>query len=81
MGITYNIFLRANQTNLDNTQTLCIKVLLSRKKKIFSLPIKIKPADWSQAQNKVKTTDKWHIQKNMQISEFDKRAKNKTLIF
>jgi len=76
MGITYSIFLRTDQINLDGTQTLCIRVIQNRKKKIFSLPLKIKPTDWSSTQQKVKTTDKRHIQKNMQIKEFDKRATN-----
>jgi len=74
MNLQAYIYLRADQVNKNGTQTLCMRVIQNRKKKVFSLPIKILPTDWNDKNKEVKNSDCNFKSKNKIIKTFDKRA-------
>ena len=76
MNATFKIFLRADQTNMDGTSTVCLRLTIKRKLKTFSLKIKVLPKDWNFSRNLVKKSDIDYFRKNKYITKYENKAKN-----
>ena len=74
MQTTFKIFVRSDQTNLDGTKTVCLRVVQNRKQKLFSLRIFVKDKDWNFKKCRVKKTDPYFHYKNKKISKYQARA-------
>ena len=76
MNTTIKIFLRTDQTNIDGTNTVCLRLTIKRKIKLFSLQIKVFPNNWHFSKNIVKKSDIDYFRKNKYITKYENKAKN-----
>ena len=73
---TYKIFLRADNKNIDGTNTLYLLFTSNRVLKKISLHIKVKNKDWNKTKCIVKKSDPDHLRKNKYILKYSEKARN-----
>jgi hypothetical protein len=54
---TVKIFLRTGHLNQDGSHTVCIRLIIKRRKKDLSLKIYVKPQDWNFKRDIVNKSD------------------------
>lgn len=74
--MTYKIFLRTDQTNLDGTNTVCLRLTQNRKSKLLSLRLFVKQKDWSETKEFIKKTDPKFVLKNKYLRKYNNKAEN-----
>lgn len=73
---TVKIFLRTDQINKSGSHSVCIRLIINRRKKDLSLRIYVKPNDWVFAKNIVKQSDPKSLRKNKLIRKYINKAEN-----
>jgi len=73
---TVRIFLRTDQTNKNGSHSVCVRLIINRRKKDVSLQIYVNPKDWSFVRNNVKKTDPKYLRKNKLIIKYLNKAEN-----
>jgi len=67
MSITYSIFLRKNQTNIDGFCLVCLSIIQGKKQKLYSVGVRVLPKNWNIKAKEykfVKSSDFEHYYKN-----------------
>lgn len=68
--MNYTVFLRSKAANKNGVAPVCIRLVVERKAKLFTLPVKVLPIFWDEKKGKVKKTDPYSDFKNTIISQW-----------
>jgi len=71
-----NIYLRTDKKNIDGLFPVYLRIIISRRKKEYSLNIHAKENAWNLKTCTVKNTDAEHARKNKLISKYRNKAQN-----
>ncbi len=70
----YTIFLRTDKPNKSGLHPVCLRIIINRKPKLYTLPIHVKKCDWSEVKTCVLRSDIQHANKNALILKSRQKA-------
>ncbi len=73
---TVNIYLRTDHKNKNGSQSICIRLIINRRKKDVSLKIYVNKKDWNFSRKLVNKSDPYYQRKNKLIKKYKNKAEN-----